>query len=68
MRWLGLLLAAAGVGLLTAFCLIWPPVVLYGNDAASPNGISAIGAIFGLLFVIAGIMVMFGGRGGPDVA
>jgi len=68
MRWLGLLLVAAGVGQLIAFCLIWPPILLYGNDVASPNGISAIGAILGLVFVIAGIMVIFGGRGGPDVA
>ncbi len=68
MPWLGLLLVAAGVGLLSAFCLTWPPVVLYGNDAATPKGISAIGAIFGLVFVIAGIMAIFGGRGGPDVA
>ena len=68
MRWLGLLLVAGGLGLLAAFCLVWPPVVLYGNDAASPNGISAIGAIFGLVFVIAGMVAIFGGRGGPDVA
>ncbi|HEV8470097.1 MAG TPA: hypothetical protein VGR46_10850 [Candidatus Limnocylindria bacterium] len=68
MPWLGLLLVTAGFCLLAAFCLIWPPVVLYGNDVASPNGISAIGAIFGLVFVIAGILVIFGGRGGPDVA
>jgi len=68
MRWLGLLLVAGGLGLLAAFCLVWPPVVLYGNDVASPNGISAIGAILGLVFVIAGTMVIFGGRGGPDVA
>jgi len=67
MRWLGLLLVAAGFSLLAAFCLIWPPVVLHGNDAASPNGIAAIGAIFGLVVVVAGIAVLFGGRGGPDV-
>jgi hypothetical protein len=68
MRWLGLLLVAAGFGLLAAFCLVWPTVVLYGNDAASPNGISAIGAIFSLVVVIAGIMAIFSGRGGPDAA
>jgi hypothetical protein len=63
-RAIGLALAVAGVGVIGAFCGVWPATRIGSDYAVNPGG-GVLAAALGLFLLVVGLGIVFSGRGGP---
>ena len=66
MRFIGLALVVAGLGVIVAFCGVWPATQTGSDYVVGPGG-GALAAGLGLLLLVAGLGVLLSGRGGPPL-